>query len=154
MIKATQLTEKSWILIKGKGNRCGLMRQQGEGYAILGGPFPGTYDSVDALQEVAGEKIKFVEAKKKEEKEEVMLGDFPVKHTEVFDVTDDGGYYTYTKKEGSTDIYAAGYWCINFNGKWHGHFCPRNKTLMDNDHIGPLKTKIEMDHTLKIENGK
>lgn len=153
MIKATQLTEKSWLLMK-KRTRCGLMRKEGEAYSIMGGPFSGTYVNLQALEKGVGDEFNFVEPTVKEETDPVFLEEYPVKVDEVFNVDTEHGYPTYTKKEGSTDVYAAGYWCINFNGNWHGHYCPRNKTLLENETIGPLKTKLEMDHSLRVENGK
>lgn len=153
MIKATKLTEKSWILSR-KRSRCGLMRQNNEGYTIMGGSFAGTYTNISDIEKESGEKIKFIEPKIKEDKEPIFLDEYPVKADEVFDVSTEQGFPTYTKREGSLDIYAAGYWCIKFKDSWHGHFCPRTKTLKENEHIGPLKTKLEMDHTLRIENSR
>ena len=40
MIKASQLTEKSWMLTK-KRTRTGLMRKEEETYSMMGGPFTG-----------------------------------------------------------------------------------------------------------------
>ncbi len=153
MIKATQLTEKSWLLTK-KRTRVGIMRREEESYSIMGGPFSGKYDDFETLEKKTNETFNFEEKKIKEELEPVFLEGYPVKVDEVFDVNTECGYPTYTKRIGSSDIYAAGYWCINFKENWHGHYCPRNKTLNENEHIGPLKTKLEMDHSLRIENNK
>ncbi len=153
MIKATRLTEKSWLLMR-KRTRCGLMRKEGESYSIMGGTLSGKYENLETLENQTGEKFNFVEPKVKEDKDPIFLEGYPVKVDEVFIVETENEYPTYTKIEGSLDIYAAGYWCINFNGNWHPHYCPRIKTLSENEHIGPLKTKLEMDHFLRIENNK
>ncbi len=152
MIKATKLTEKSWMLSK-RRTRCGILRKDDETYIIMGGPYSGKYENLEILESKI-EKFEFVEAKIKENKDPIFLEEYPVKADEVFDVSNENGYPTYTKKEGSTDVYAAGYWCINYNGNWHGHYCPRIKTLSEYEYIGPLKTKLEMDHNLKVGNSK
>ena len=130
------------------------MRKEGETYSIMGGPFSGKYDDLEDLEKKIGEKFDFEKRKIKKEKEPIFLEGYPVKVDETFDINTETGYPTYTKREGSSDVYAAGYWCINFKGNWHGHYCPRAKTLNENEHIGPLKTKLEMDHSLRIENSK
>lgn len=152
MIKATKITEKSWLLSK-RRTRCGLLRKDGDAYIIMGGPHSGKYENLTILEEKI-EKFEFVEPVIKENKEPIFLEGYPVKVDEAFDINNEKGYPTYTKKEGSADVYAAGYWCIDFNGNWHGHYCPRAKTLVENNNIGPLKTKLEMDHSLRVENGK
>lgn len=149
-----QLTDKSWMLTKKKIGRCGLMRKDGEeGYAVLGGPYAGKYETLEVFENKANDVVEFVEEAVKEDKEDIIIEGYPVKHDEVFDVLTEE-YPSYTKREGSSDRYAVGFWCINFNGKWHGHYCPRVKTLTENENIGPLKTKLEMDHILRIENNK
>ena len=125
MIKATTLTKKSWLLSKRIG-KLGLLRKIEDGYAIMGGPFPGEYIDLKTLESKFGEKFKFVEAKKiREEKEETVIEGYPAKHSPVFLIESDENLHTYSKKEGSTDIYVAGYFCIQFKGKWQSSPCNR-----------------------------
>ena len=124
------------------------MRKEGESYSVMGGPFSGKYDDLAVLEKETGEKFNFMEAKVKEDRDPIFLEGYPVKVEEAFDVNTENGYPIYTKREGSKDIYAAGYWCINFKGNWHGHYCPRIKTLNENENIGPLKTKLEIKRLL------
>ncbi len=152
MIKATALTEKSWLLSRRTG-KLGLLRETEKGYAILGGPHPGKYSNLEKLEKKFEEKIKFVAAKTiKEEKEETDIGGYPVKHNPVFLVESDENLHLYSKKEGSSDLYVAGYFCIRFKGKWQSSFCPRYKTLDEHPWKGPFKDKMTMDHTIRVEN--
>lgn len=152
MIKAVQLTKKSWILYNNR-QKCGLMRMNGEGYSILGEPFFGDYTSFEDLQEKVGDKFKFVESKIRRESEENFLEEYPVKHIEMFDIQTEE-YPTYSKKQNSNDRYAAGYYGVKFKGSWVPKYCPRVKTLVDYPYVGPFKDKISRDHTLRIENNK
>ncbi len=152
MIKAVQLTKKSWILYNNR-QKCGLMRMNGEGYSILGEPFFGDYTSFEDLQEKVGDKFKFVESKIRKESEKNFLEEYPVKHIEMFD-TQTEEYPTYSKKQNSNDRYAAGYYGVKFKGSWVPKYCPRVKTLVDYPYVGPFKDKISRDHTLRIENNK
>lgn len=152
MIKATTLTKKSWLLSRGIG-KLGLLRKIETGYAIMGGPHPGKYTELKELESQFNDKVKFVEAKKiREEKEETIIEGYPVKHNPIFLVESDGNLHTYVKKEGSSDIYIAGYFCIQFKEKWQSSFCPRAKTLEEHPWKGPFKDKLTMDHTIRIEN--
>jgi len=152
MIKAVQLTKKSWILYNNR-QKCGLMRMNGEGYSILGEPFFGDYTSFEDLQEKVGDKFKFVESKIRKESEENFLEEYPVKHIEMFN-TQTEKYPTYSKKQNSDDRYAAGYYGVKFKGSWVPKYCPRVKTLTDYPYVGPFKDKISRDHILRIENNK
>lgn len=155
MIKAVQLTENSWILYN-RTEKYGLMRRvDQDGYGIIGGPFPGEYKSLEELEKkVGGGSFKFLKSKAMKNVIENFVHGYPVKHEEVFDVDADGNYPVYTKKKSSNDLYAAGYWCFQFKGKWQGSYCPRVKTVEEYPNVGPFKTKIEMDHTVKVENNK
>lgn len=154
MIKATELTEKSWLLSE-DSKKMGLLRKTVDGYAIIGGPHHGKSGTHENIEELFGQRLKFVKPKKKnEEKETIFVEGYPIKHEISFLVESQENLHTYTKKEGSADLYIAGYFCIEFRGKWHGSFCPRVKTLDENDWMGPYKTKLEMDHTIRMENNK
>ena len=156
MIKAVEMTSKSWVLY-GKIDKLGLLRKiDDEGYGVIGGPFPGDYKSLTELEKKAGDEIKFQKPDKIKVVDivEQYLENFPVKHIEIFDVNNDSGYPTYTKKENSNDRYAAGYWGFEFKGTWQKSFCPRVKTINENPWIGPFKTKLEVEHEIRIKNNK
>lgn len=154
MIKATELTPKSWLLST-VNKRFGLLRKtENDEYVIIGGPYSGKYSQLGKLETALGQPIKFIKPIKEEEKNPIFVEGYPVKHEPIFLVESDSNYYVYAKKEGSQDQYGAGYFCIQFKGKWQGGYCPRIKTLFDHPWIGPFKTKLEMDHTIRIENNK
>lgn len=154
MYKATQLTERSWILYD-RTKTCGLMHQDDQDeYHIIGGPYAGVYDKLDSLLEKIGGELKFTKSKTMKKNVENFIHGYPTKHQEIFDIDSSGEYPTYTKRSNSSDRYAAGYWCFLYKGKWQKSYCPRIKTVEEYENIGPFKTKIEMDHRIKMENQK
>lgn len=153
MIKAVPMTEKSWLLYK-KTERCGIMRLNSEKqFVIMGGEYSGTYSSKKALNEKLT-KVVFEKQKINKDQEKSVVGDFPVKHDTVFELGEVDGLHPYTKIEGSTDIYVAGYFSIKNKEKWQTVFSPRLKTLEEIDFCGPHKSKIDADHETKMENNK
>ena len=154
MIKATPMTEKSWILFEDT-ERCGLMRLSKDGeYIVTGGPYKGKYADVDKLNEATKVKVKFEKLKENKEQEKTEIGEYPVKHDTAFEVEPKDGLHLYTKIEGSKDVYAAGYFSIKGKEKWQTVFCPRHKVLNDAEYHGPYKSKIDADHETRIENNK
>lgn len=154
MIKAEPMTEKSWILYK-KFEKCGLMRKVNEtGYAVMGGPYAGTYTNLKALKETLGDKLTFEKMKTSKVAEKSVLDGFPVKHDTCHEIEHEGLPYLYTKIEGSKDIYAAGYFSVKGNSVWQTVFCPRNKVLKNDENRGPFKSKMDADHETKMENKK
>jgi hypothetical protein len=155
-MKAVPLTENSWILYK-KTERCGLMRSVDEGYSIVGGPYKGDYDDLEALQKRIKDTITFEDIKAEEEQEQHHIDDFPIRHTVIYDVTSASKkvpYPTYTKRKGSEDTYAAGHYAVCIGGNWVHKYCPRVRTLQEGLYHGPFKTKIEANHSIKVENSK
>ncbi len=153
MIKAVPMTEKSWLLYK-KTERCGIMRLTDKNeYVIMGGEYSGSYKNKKALKDALNE-IVFEKPKTNKEQEKSLVGDFPVKHDTVFEIGEVDGLYPYTKIEGSTDIYVAGYFSVKNKEKWQTVFSPRLKTLEEVDFHGPYKSKIESDQEAKMENNK
>lgn len=151
MIKALELTPSSWLLSK-KSGKHGLMRKENDNYIVIGGPFVGTYKNIKQLEKVIGSKIVF-EKLMDDNSEKAMIENYPVKHSTVYDIKL-GEYPIYTKREGSKDRYAAGYYTIEFTNNFQLRFCPRVSTLESNDWDGPFKTKLEAMHDVKIKNGK
>lgn len=151
MIKAIGLTEKSWILYKGL-TKLGLMRLEDDVYIVIGSEYAGSYKTVEELEETLKDKVQFEKANDKES-EKVEVEGYPSKHYEAYDI-EVGDFPSYAKREGSKDRYAAGYYCILFANGYQGSFCPRVSTLEAYKWIGPFKTKLEMDHTLRVENSK
>lgn len=152
MIKAKPITENSWILFN-KLERCGLMRKLDVGYVVIGGSAFGEYDEIKTLEEIIG-KITFEKLKINVEHEKLILDDFPVKHDSVFEKEIVDNIHLYTKIEGSKDVYAAGYFSVKSKDKWQTVFCPRYKTIENNEFHGPYKSKMEADHETKMENNK
>jgi len=154
MIRATALTENCWLLSK-KIGKLGLLRKlYNNEYEILGGPNPGRYQTINDIETKFNKKIKFIELKTKKEKEILFIEGYPIKHNSYFLVENDDKFYIYSKREGSLDLYVAGYFCIEFKGKWQSSFCPRLRTLEDHKWKGPFKDQMTMNHTIRMENKK
>lgn len=153
MIKAKPITENSWILFN-KLERCGLMRKLDEGYIVIGGVIPGEYDGIKSVEGAVGGKISFEKLKINVENEKQILGDFPIKHDSVFEKEVVENIHLYTKIEGSRDVYAGGYYSVKSKDKWQTVFCPRYKTIENNEFHGPYKSKMEADQETKMENNK
>ena len=154
MVKATQLTENSWLM-QTKTQRIGLLTLGNSGYRLIGGPFDGEYVDTKSLEDKVG-TVTFVKPKNESKQDDKMLEieGFPVKHDQYFLVDSTDDFHTYVKREGSEDYYLAGYFCIQFNGKWQPAFCPRVNTLSEYAFKGPFKDKLTMNHTIRVENGK
>jgi len=153
MINAEPMTEKSWILYE-KTTRKGLMRlTNDEEYTILGGPNAGKYPDLKSLTDKLGE-VTFGKIKASAVQEKEIVGEYPIKHDTYHEVESIDSLSLYTKKEGSKDVYAAGYFSVNSKGKWQTSFSPRYKSLEDNEYHGPFKSKMEADQETKMENNK
>lgn len=150
-IKALELTPLSWLLSNSFG-KYGLMRKENNIYIVIGGPFSGNYKNIKQLEKTTRGKIIF-EKLINDNSEKESIENYPVKHSEVFDIKL-GEYPTYTKRAGSKDRYAAGYYAVEFTKNFQLRFCPRASTLEANGWDGPFKTKLEATHVVKIKNGK
>ena len=154
MIKATPLTERSWILYENTV-RQGLMRlTTDEEYLIMNGPYSGKYSTVIALNKAVKSKVTFERLKEKKEQEKDEIGGYPVKHASVFEIDPKDGLNLYTKIEGSNDIYVAGYFSVKGKDKWQTVFCPRYNSLKETTFHGSYKSKMDADHETTIENKK
>lgn len=58
----------------------------------------------------------------------------------------------YTKIEGSTVYYAAGFYCINFEKGWKHAHGPKYSTLTQYGFEGPFKTELEARQRIKFLN--
>lgn len=147
MMKALELTSKSWILSIRQGN-VGIMRKDDDKYIIIGSDHSGSYNSLKDVEDTFNEEILFDTLC--DDKEKALVDNYPTKHSEVFDIIIED-IPSYTKRQGSTDRYAAGYYAIKFEKGCQSSFCPRLSTL-ENQKIwqGPFKTKIEVDHAVKL----
>jgi len=150
-MKALELTPTSWILTIRQGS-VGLMRLNDGIYTVLGEGYSGTYKSIEAFTKKINIKLKF-EKMLDDDSEKATVGTFPTKHNDVFDIKL-GEIPSYTKRKGSTDRYAAGYYSIQFEKCCHSSFCPRVLTLESHTWQGPFKNKVEVDHAVKLINGK
>lgn len=153
MFKAVGITDNCWILYNHSIKNGLLILNDKNQYELIGGSYAGIYNDLTELEKGVGDKIKFEKTNRKRI-DPVEIDGYPTKHTNVFDIDTTTELKTYTKKQGSDIKYAAGYFCIQFKGKWQSSFCPKIKTLNDHPHLGPFKTKAEMDHMIKIENSK
>lgn len=79
---------------------------------------------------------------------------FEVDYTEPFALEEGHPDYNstvplYTKIEGSTVYYAAGYYCINFEKGWKHAHGPKYSTLTKYGFEGPFRTELDARHRMK-----
>lgn len=82
---------------------------------------------------------------------------YKVDYAEPFVVETDNPDYDpavplYTKIEGSTVYYAAGYYCINFDKGWKHASCPKFATLTKYGFEGPYRTELEARQRIRFLN--
>lgn len=154
MIKANRMTERSWLL-QSRIERMGILRFTNNKYSIIGGDHAGEYSDQKDLEQALGGKIKFVEPRtEKSNTDQLLIEGYPIKHDQYFLIASEDNLHTYVKREGSDDFYMAGYFAIQFKGKWQPSFCPRAKTLSEHQWLGPFQDKVTMDHTIRVENNR
>jgi len=110
------------------------------------------FESMDMLQKTINAKFTMDVIKTQEIKPDVvMVGSWPSKHHEVFNIEQDP-IPTYTKTANSEVRYAAGYWALLFSNGWQGSWCPKQQTLLDYQHAGPFTSKLEMQTAINQKN--
>lgn len=151
---AKQLTKNSWLLNEGTGKPVTIVRLVDEHYVV------NKEDKFKTLEEVAAHfGGKLVEPVAQEEtKEETELDGFPLKHKQAYNVEkivhDNREITVYKIKKDGKQSFAAGYYAVKFSNGYVGSFCPLLDTITQNESIGPVKTKLELNHLLSINNRK
>lgn len=146
------LTEASWLLSL-NGDRLGMISMVDGSLRVIGRVGAGIHGSIELLEKALGGKITVEkQAEAQAEKEQAVIGGYPIKHAEYHNVENDP-VPSYTRIPRPTSSrYAAGYYGLGFQHGWTASFCPKLVTLAEYDHIGPFTTKIEMQHQISAKN--
>lgn len=144
------LTSASWILSK-DGDRIGLVSDLKDKIVIVGKIDKKEYKDLDDLKKTLGNLHIDIVTKIKSVAMSNEIDGYPVKHLAYFNV-EKNPVPNYTKLEHSNLRYAAGYYALKFSYAWTPSFCPKLETLSEYDYIGPLTTKLEMQHQISTKN--
>lgn len=147
MIKATPITENSFILENDLDEKVGLLIKTDKIKLISVGSGFETFDNIDKLEEKLKDKIKFKKLKKQSEKVEThYINEYPIKHgKDIFNIEQEDKIIKYTVSENSDVKYLAGYWIINNSVNLN----PKLSTLTE-DSVGPYKSEFDAKADLKI----
>ena len=144
--KLKPVTETSWILHSG-GIRLAMMVANGTGFKAIGQLDKKEFESLEDLEDHLGGSVSFEEVEQDNEPEASDVNGYPIKHGSAFDIREEA-YPSYSKVEGSSMRFAAGYYGILFAHGWVNSYCPKTTTLDENQWIGPFRTKLEMRNAI------
>jgi hypothetical protein len=69
---------------------------------------------------------------------------YPTDQEEVYNVMEQDGFPTFTKKAASKSTHVAGWYGLKFKNGWVCSLCPRLSTVKTNTYVGPYKTKMDL----------
>lgn len=154
--KLQQISEEAWLVQQG-GQRIGILNKDvQERYTYITGKTIELFDNDTAVREHFGNIKLFEETinSPTTEHEEFFIRGHKVDvpnpiPVEVSDPAYRDDLPLYLKTETSDVLYAAGWYCINFEKAWkHGHG-PKLQTLTNYGFKGPYKTELECRTELK-----
>ena len=146
-IKTKQLLPDRFWIIEQNGTRIGTIQRHDVNQFIV----TGTDSSIAQLTEeeinqqfnlFETTSIAEVENKHTETKKEIY--GYPTKHAPYNSVLDvKHKIPLYSKSPNSNNMYAAGFYIVQFPKGWVKGFCPKLSTLSNNNFQGPFKTVME-----------
>lgn len=145
--KLKPITENSWILHSVNG-RIGVVFKENNEYTVIGQIEKKKFKDFNELSLFLKGTVTIEEVE--EDNTSIEAGNvdgYPIKHSKSYDIKN-AEYPSYSKVEGSTNRFAAGYYGINFTTGWVYSFCPKVVTLEENNWIGPFRTKLEMQNAI------
>jgi len=138
-----KLTNNTYLLTSQLGHHVALVWKRDNSF-ISSHKSDRTYES---LQEIATEFAENLTEKVIEKEEgSNKLFNYPVKHDTQFDISENP-YPTYSSKEGSKVVFAAGFWVIHYNGAYRVGLSPKVSTL-DEQCQGPFLDKFSANVSL------
>lgn len=145
MFTKKQITENSW-LISDTIKPFGFLHKRGDAYQLLVEGEKFEFESYEAVEKQFG---KLVEVEKKFKVKDIK--GFQPRHTNAEPIEHDTlPLYS----SGGNTVFIAGYFALKFeNSSWQVVFGPKQKTITDNESIGPFKTRLEALHEVNIKNG-
>ncbi len=149
--KLKPVSEIAWILEK-DGNRHSMVSATGNGLKVIGPLERKLYSDLSDLSTELGADVSIdTRDSDGDTGDEInQIDGYPIKHSQVFDATSDG-MVTYSKTSNGKVRFAAGYYAIRFDHGWTASYCPRLSTLLDNQYIGPFRSKLEMQNAISAK---
>lgn len=139
------ITETSWILTE-NGDRVGLVSLlENKNYLVLRKTAE-EVRSIEDLSKLLGSEVKIEEIDRNvtiEDVPESEVNGYPIKHTLIFNVETVNGITKYTRTQKSNKFFAAGFYGIKYGNNWVISLSPKLETLVQDEYIGPCKTRIE-----------
>ena len=145
-IKTKQLLPDRFWIIEHNGARIGtIQRHDIDQFIVTGTDSSVATLSLDEVEEHFGlfRSQNLLDTPDEKAVEKECYG-YPTKHNpynSVYDVQHK--LPLYSKSPNSSNMYAAGYYCVKFPKGWVKGFCPKLSTIAENEYRGPFKTVIE-----------
>jgi len=140
------VTDNSWIL-HDNGTRLAMIIKTADGYSAIGQLDRKQFNDLDDLEQFLGGKLAVDEPEEEKEAEAGDVEGYPIKHSTSHDIKTDA-YPSYSKVQGSSIRFAAGYYGVLFAHGWVYSYCPKTTTLEENQWIGPFRTRLEMQNAI------
>jgi len=145
-IKTKQLLPDRFWIIEQNGVRIGTIQRHDENNFVVTGTDSSiaqlSKDEIDEQFDLFQQNA-IAEQKEKQETQKEIYG-YPTKHQPYNDVLDViHKIPLYSKSPNSNNMYAAGYYIVQFPKGWVKGFCPKLSTLSNNNFQGPFKTVME-----------
>jgi len=148
MIKATPLLKNKLWVLEQDGQKIGALQLSEDGYTVIREEKKEKFFTPEELAQHYA--ITYEKARPKSKKQKVLY-DFPTNttpHNELYDVQH--SVPIFTKGEKSKSFYCAGYFIVNSIGNvWEKIHCPKLLIVQRYPHLGPFKTKEEMNAAYK-----
>jgi hypothetical protein len=157
--KLQQISDVAWLVHQGE-NKLGILNKDVQDhYFYITGKELLEFASDDQVQEHFGNVKLFeeqIDASAKVQDTYYIKG-YAVDYPDPYALEEDHPDYNpdlplYSKIEGNTVYYSAGYYCINFEKGWKQANSPKLATLNKYGYEGPYKTELEMRQRLRALN--
>lgn len=148
-LNARPIVEDRFWIIEHNGEKVGTLRY-GDDYILTVNRKNFRYATLNGLQEKLDIDFSAPQQIESSAAKEYDVHGYPCK-TEPYN-----GIYDlkrklplYTKTEKSQSFYCAGYYAVKFDNGWVKAYCPKLITLSRNTYLGPFKTRLEMQESLR-----
>ena len=150
-IKAKEVLKGKFWIVEENGSKVGTLSAAEECYTYSCGQGTTVFGDFKQLKKHLG-KITWSTADDKNTSEYEVHG-YPTScepFNPMYDVKNKLPLFSKSNK--SKSLYCAGYYCIQFENGWVPAYCPKLITLSRNNYLGPFKTRLEMQETLRRTN--
>lgn len=157
--KLQPISDEAWIVQRGD-KRIGLLNKNVQDrFTFISGKTIEVFDNEDEVGNHFGNISIFEEQIEKtgDELSEFYIKGHLVDYSNPIPVESDDTRYMdniplYLKTEGSDVLYAAGWYCINFEKGWKQGHGPKLNTLLHYGYEGPFKTRMECKQRMRLLN--